>query len=140
MGLEDDAIVGDLSEFGKAEDLKPPGVGQNRTRPAHEAVQPAEPAHGFMTRAQVEVVGIGENNGRIDFVEEFLRRDAFHRGLGANGHKDGRRNHTVRGVNARLTSDRMRVWSGGSLRSIEKPSVSLSSIMPFLIACARIFS
>ena len=46
----------------------------------------------------------------------------------------------MRGVKARLTSDRGRVWSGGSMRSIEKVSVSVSSMMPFSRARWRFFS
>ena len=43
VGLEGDALLGDLPEFGQRHDLEAAGVGQDRPGPVHEAVQAAQP-------------------------------------------------------------------------------------------------
>ena len=60
--LEGDALVGDLRELGEAHDLEAAGVGEDRTVPAHEAVQAAEPGDALGTGAQHQVVGVGEHD------------------------------------------------------------------------------
>ena len=42
------AAVGDFGPLGQAEDLKAPGIGEDRAVPAHEFVQAAEPRDGLL--------------------------------------------------------------------------------------------
>ena len=46
----------------QAEDLEPAGVGQDRTVPAHERVQPAERRHHVLARPERQVVGVGQHH------------------------------------------------------------------------------
>ena len=96
--LEDDAFVGDLTETGKAEDLIAAGIGENRTGPVHEAVQPAERADQFMAGTQEEMVGVGEDNAGAQFLAQIALREAFDGALRTDRHKDGRRDVAMIGV------------------------------------------
>ena len=62
MGLEDDGILGDLSEVAQAEALKASAVGQDGAAPAHEAVEAAQLLYHLHARAQVEMVGVAEHH------------------------------------------------------------------------------
>jgi len=44
------------------------------------------------------MVGVGQDDGRIDLVEELLRGKSLHRGLSANGHENRRREDAMGGI------------------------------------------
>lgn len=84
--LETHALFIDLAQFAKAEDLKPATVSQDRSVPVHELVQPAEPRHAFVTGAQVQMVGVAEDDLDTDLLQ-LLRQHPFDRALGADRHE-----------------------------------------------------
>ncbi len=96
--LEQHPIFGNLPQGIQAEYLKATGVGQNRSRPLHELVQPAERPHRLVPRPKEEVIRVRQNDRRIDFIQQLLRRNALHRRLRPDRHKDRRRNDAVIGV------------------------------------------
>ena len=62
MGLEDDAVIGDLAEIGQRHDLETARIGEDRSRPVHEPVQSAEPGDDIGARAQHQMIGVGEHD------------------------------------------------------------------------------
>ena len=72
MGAERDAVVGDFAETAQAEYLKAARIGENRARPGHELVQAAHPANQFVPGAQIKMVGIREDDLRVEFFEVAL--------------------------------------------------------------------
>ena len=86
---EERALVADAAGGGEAHDLEAAGVGQNGALPAREAVQPAEGCDPLGSRAEHEVVGVGEDHlrarGRKVAGEDALdrpRRPDRHEGRG----------------------------------------------------------
>src|SRR5690606_30815176 len=53
----------------QTENLKPAGVGQNRTLPMQELMQTTVATNHFATRAQHQVKGVSENDFSTDFLE-----------------------------------------------------------------------
>ena len=62
-----DAIFGHLAQMIQAEDLKAAGIRQDGVRPAHKLMQPAQAANALMPRAQIQMIGIAQQNLRVDF-------------------------------------------------------------------------
>ena len=56
-----DAIGGHLAQRRQTPDLEAAAVREQRTIPAHEAVEPAEAAHGVRAGPQRQVVSVGEH-------------------------------------------------------------------------------
>jgi hypothetical protein len=59
---EHHAALGELAALGQRHDLEPAAVGQDRPLPAHEAVQPAQPADALGPGAQHQVVGVAQDD------------------------------------------------------------------------------
>ena len=97
MGTEFHTFLTDLAQAVQAEDLKAAAIRQDGPRPGGEAMQAAVPGHEFVARAQVEMVGVAENDRRAD-GREVVRRDGLDGTDGSHGHEDGRRNIPVRRV------------------------------------------
>ena len=93
-----DAIVGNFAQRTEGEDLKAAGVSEEGARPTHEFVQTAHAADGFVAGAEIEVVGVGEEDFDAEVVGEVALVESFDGGLGANGHEDRGLDDTVRGV------------------------------------------
>src|ERR1700683_1717857 len=89
------AFFCDLAKLVQTEDLKASGIGQNRSRPRHEAMQSTKVAHGFDSRAQVEVISVAEKNLNAEFLENVLGH-GFDRRRGADGHEHRRFDLAVR--------------------------------------------
>ncbi len=70
MRAEEHAFFRDFAQIAEAEDLEAARVRQDRARPGHEVVQPAEVADQFVAGAEEEVIGIGQD----DFGVELVRR------------------------------------------------------------------
>ena len=87
MALETDALLGDPAPLPQAEDLVAARVGEQRPRPAHEPVEAAEARDALVAGAQVEVVGVAEDQVGAE-GEQVLLAQGLHRGLGAHGHED----------------------------------------------------
>src|ERR1700744_2423665 len=86
MGAKLDALFADLAQLTQAEDLKAAGIGKHGPGPGNEAVQPTQPAHQLVTRAKVQVIGIGEDDLRVQLFEQMLR-DCLDRPGGADRHE-----------------------------------------------------
>src|SRR5271167_276749 len=97
MRFEERPFLAQFAQVTEAEDLEAATVGEDGTIPVHEVVQPTKVANESGARAQHEVVGVGENDGRTSLTHLF-RGDAFDASLCSDGHKDGRVDLTVRRV------------------------------------------
>ena len=87
--------------------MKAATIGEDGAGPVHEFVKAAEGLDGFVTRTQDEMVGIGEDDRRVDLGFEIAGHDPFDGGLRADGHEDGRRDGTVGSVEGASTSASM---------------------------------
>ncbi len=88
MRAEAHAFVADLAQGAEAEDLKASGVSEHGAGPADEAVQSAHAADGFVAGAQVEVIGVAEDDFGAQGFEDVLGNGLDGAG-GADGHEDG---------------------------------------------------
>ena len=62
-GAEGDAVVADVEQrVAKREDLEAAGVGQDRPVPARERVQAAQLRDQLVARAEMEVIGVAEDD------------------------------------------------------------------------------
>ena len=82
-------LLGDLAQPGQRKNLEPPAVGENRTIPAHEAVQPPHALDQLFSGTNVKVVGVAEKDLRPERTQ-LVRRHRFHRRLRAHGHEHRR--------------------------------------------------
>lgn len=89
MGFEVDALGGDFIERAEGEDLVAAGVGEDGAIPGGEAVEATEFTDDFGAGAQIEVVGIAEDDLCAE-LDELFGVDRFYGALGADGHEDGR--------------------------------------------------
>ena len=55
-------FLADNDIVSETENLEPAAIGQYRSVPAHEMVQPAEPLDGLLPRTQSQMVRIGEDH------------------------------------------------------------------------------
>src|SRR5262249_18637291 len=69
MRLKLGAVFRDDSPAGEAVDLEPSAVGENRSMPGGESMQPAQPSNDFRARAQHQVVGVAQDDLRADSLE-----------------------------------------------------------------------
>lgn len=88
VGAELAAFFLELADAGEREDLEAAAVGEDRTVPAVELVQAACCPDDVKTWAQVEVIGVSEDNLCHDLLLEFLEVDALHASYGSYGHED----------------------------------------------------
>ncbi len=80
MRLERDALFRDLANLAEAHHLEAAGVGQDRSIPAHEFVQPAEARDAFRAGAQHQMIGVAEEDvgtgvAHLIGIERLDRRD-----------------------------------------------------------------
>ena len=92
---EFDAMGLDFANGGQAEDLEPAAVGQDGRRPIDKAVEAAGGADDVQARADVEVVGVAEND-LAAHLAQLARVNRLDAALGAHRHEYRRINHTVR--------------------------------------------
>ena len=86
VALEFHAILVDLPKPLEGEHLEPPGIGEQGTVPAHEAMQSAERGDDILTGTDVQVVGVGEHEARAG-GPEVGRRQRPHGSLRADRHE-----------------------------------------------------
>lgn len=89
MGAEENSVFAHFAETVEAKYLEAARIRENGAVPVHEAVEAAELADEFMAGAEVEVVGIRENDFGVEFRGEVIGGEPFHRRLRAHRHKDG---------------------------------------------------
>ena len=88
---KDGLLFRHLDKMGQAEQLKSAAVGQDRSVPAHEAMQAAEGGHRLFAGPQGKMIGVAEDHFRPGGAELF-NFEPLDAGLGADGHK-GRHLH-----------------------------------------------
>ena len=84
--LERDAVLGDFAQLRERKNLEPAAIGENRAIPTHEVVQAAKMFDDVESRPNEQVVGVSQNNLRIQFAE-FARTNRFYRTLCADRHE-----------------------------------------------------
>src|SRR6202790_5827743 len=89
MRAKGHALIRNFAQFGKTEHLEAARIGQNRMRPGHELVQPAESAHSFMPRTQIQMISIGENDLDAQLFERLVAQALYGR-LRADRHEERR--------------------------------------------------
>ncbi len=95
VGLELRAVFGDPPPFGEAEHLIAAAVGQDGTVPPDESMEASEPSYELVAGAQVEVVGVAEDDLGARFLD-VLEERSLHRALRPHRHERGRMDDTVR--------------------------------------------
>ena len=97
VAAEMHALFLDLAQAGEREDLESAGIGEDRLIPAHKFVQPARLLDQFLAGADVQVIGVGEDDLRADLVQ-FARGRPLDGRLRAHRHKDRGLDVAVRGM------------------------------------------
>ena len=69
MRTEFDTVFLYFSDFCEAENLETATVGENRQIPIHELVQTASGADDVESGAQIEMIGVAENDLRVHLVQ-----------------------------------------------------------------------
>ena len=109
-GAERHAVVVEAEDrVAQREDLEAARIGEDRAAPGHEPVQAAERLHGLLTRPEVEVVGVREQDRRAE-AGQLVRIDALDARLRAHRHEGRRRHVAVSG--AQHPGPRLAVGSG----------------------------
>ena len=108
--LEFDAFFADFAAVFEAVYLKSAAVGQHGAVPGRKSVQPASLLQHFGSGAQVEVVGVAQDDVGLDVVGEQVGPDGFDGALGSDGHKNRGRNRPVGGVEQPAARRRMGVF------------------------------
>ena len=97
-----DAIGRDFAQGRQGKDLEAATVGQHGPVPAHKFVHAAGPSNQFVTRPQVQVVGVGQDDlGTATILAQrfkHLLRHGFYTGGRTHGHKDWSFNRAMREV------------------------------------------
>ena len=99
MGPKQHAVLVDILLLGQGEDLETAAVRQDGPIPVHKFMKPPRLLHQLVAWTQVQVVGVGEDDGRPRLLH-VPRRHGLHRGLGAHGHVHGGIDVPVGGVEA----------------------------------------
>ena len=79
----------------EAVDLEAARVGEHGPAPGHEAVEPAQPPDPLVARAEVQVVGVPEDDPRAQ-LDEVPRREGLHAPRRAHRHEDRGLEHAAR--------------------------------------------
>lgn len=90
VGAEADALPGELADTSEGEDLEASGVGEDGLFPTIEAVQASDPAQDVKTRAEVEMIGVAEDDLGADVVAQLALVHCLDTAHGTHGHEDGR--------------------------------------------------
>src|SRR5712691_8605233 len=119
VAAEEGPLVRDLALLGQRVDLEAARVGEDRSGPAHEAVEPAQLRDQLRPRAQQQVVGVAEDDLRAD-VRQVVGSDRLHRARRPHRHElrrvdaaMGQLEHAAAG-GAVLVGDREGEHPGGS--------------------------
>ena len=96
VGAECHALVLDLAQARERHHLEAAGIGKDRQRPVHEAMQAAERGDTLGARPQHQVIGVGEHDVGAR-RPHLIRIHALHGRLGADRHERRRAHPSVRG-------------------------------------------
>ena len=88
VGVEENALFLDFTQFGEAENLKSAAVGEYRLVPVHKLVQTAQLVDDFVTGANVQMICVAKLDLRFKFIFQVDRGNAaLYRRACANVHK-----------------------------------------------------
>src|SRR5438876_823280 len=96
MGMEQDALFGDLANAGEAEHLESARIGEDGARPGHEFVQSAELPDQLVPWAQIEMISVAEQDPGVELRAQIALREALDGGLRPHRHEDRRLDVTMR--------------------------------------------
>ena len=82
------SLLFQLAARGQRKDLKAAAVGEHRAFPGREAVHAAGAFEDLHAGAQVEVIGVCQDDLRAGFVAHVAVENALHRRGRAHGHED----------------------------------------------------
>ena len=86
MRAEFHTFIAHFAQLAEAENLEAAGIGEQGPLPGHEAVQTAQLAHLFGARPQIKMIGIGQQDLRVQLLQRFLWH-AFDSGQRSHRHK-----------------------------------------------------
>ena len=98
MRRETYAFFGHLADVGEREDLEAAAVGEDRTCPSLEGVQSTGLTEYLRTRAQVEMIGVAQDDLCMDVVFQFTPLYTLDGTNGADGHEDRREDVAMIGM------------------------------------------
>ena len=87
VGTELDPLLTDPAQLAQAEDLVSATVGEHRPLPRDKTVEAAHGLHRLRPGAQEEMVGVSQNDPRVELFEHLLG-ERLDRPLGADRHED----------------------------------------------------
>src|SRR5262249_39547671 len=93
------SLFRNFSQTAEAEDLKAAGIGEQRALPTHEPVQSAQVANNLVSRPQIKMIGIAQDDLRAQLLKNVLG-NGLHRTRRAARHKGRRLQGAVCSVNA----------------------------------------
>ena len=70
---EPHAFVGNFAQLTQAENLEAARIGKHSARPTHETMQPAHAPDSFVTRPQIKVISVAEDDLRAQTFQHILR-------------------------------------------------------------------
>ena len=82
-------LLAQLADAGEGEHLETTAVGQHRAVEAVELVQAARLLQHVEARTEVQVVGVAQNDLRLDVVLQLRQVHALDGAQGTYGHEDG---------------------------------------------------
>ena len=112
--LEMRPLLGNATQLREGKNLEATTVGEDRTIPPHELVQPAQLADDVQPRTHEKMVGVAEDNLRLQ-LPQFARTHRLHCPLCADRHK----NRCANDPAARMQRPAARGRRGVSRRDIE---------------------
>ena len=100
MGLEGYALLLDGPELRQRINLKSAGIRKDRLLPCGKALKPAQLLHDFVSRPDMEMVGITQQNASADRLKVFGTDGSFNGCNGSHIHENRRFDHPVGRVEA----------------------------------------
>ena len=83
------ALLRELADAREGEDLEAAGVGEDRAVPTVEAMEATSGPEHLAAGAEVEVVGVAQDDLGLHLLLEFAEVDSLHAAHRAHGHEDG---------------------------------------------------
>ncbi len=94
VGAEGHAVLVDPAQVAQADHLEATRIGEDGSIPLHELMQTTEALDAFVSGAEREMVGVREDDARPD-LSQVVGVEGLDGGVRADGHEDGRLDHTV---------------------------------------------
>lgn len=98
MALKSHAFLLYFPRPGQRINLITAAVGQNWPGPAVEFMQPARRFDDLEAGAEVQMIGVPQNNLRRNILPQLVLMDCFYRASRADGHENGRADFTMIGL------------------------------------------